>query len=491
MISWMQKHNRYLVWTIWIATIAFIGAGFVGWGSYTYGTKASAVAKVGEIEIPRSKLDVAYGNIYNQYNEMMQGKLDEQKAKELGLIQRAFATLATQAKVLNFAKDLGVVVSDKEIADKLQSIQGFQKDGVFDKTIYEGYLKSQRLKAKIFEAMLKDEIIINKTLNLLRTPSFSLEIETVGGALGVADKLSYKVLTSNDVNVTLDETKIKNFWETQKENYMTPKTYSFSIVWTPSETADVTEEEIKAYYNANNFNYTDAGGKPLLFEEAKNSAIKDLKLSKTKKAAQKNYIEFKKGNIKNSETITLSLNDPQLSTELWNEIQTKNIGDILKPKVVEDRYATVKIDNIAEPKVMTYEEAKEKVVAAYTIQAQKEALSSLAQTMLENFQDTNTTISNFVTLETHDNLKPLNSQESLQFLEKLFTSSKEKGIINVSDKVVIYDILEQKVLPLDANKTEVVKNSVNQIKQSTFETNLINILDKKYPTEVYMGGLTN
>ena len=24
MISWMQKHNKYLVWTIWIATIAFI-----------------------------------------------------------------------------------------------------------------------------------------------------------------------------------------------------------------------------------------------------------------------------------------------------------------------------------------------------------------------------------------------------------------------------------------------------------------------------------
>ena len=62
--------------------------------------------------------------------------------------------------------------------------------------------------------------------------------------------------------------------------------------------------------------------------------------------------------------MTLSLNDPQLSTELWNEIQIKNIGDILKPKVVGDRYATVKIDNIAEPKMMTYEEAKEKVVAA-------------------------------------------------------------------------------------------------------------------------------
>ena len=33
MITWMQRHKRWLVITIWISTIAFVGAGFVGWGS--------------------------------------------------------------------------------------------------------------------------------------------------------------------------------------------------------------------------------------------------------------------------------------------------------------------------------------------------------------------------------------------------------------------------------------------------------------------------
>ena len=51
MISWMQKNNKYLVWTIWVATFAFIGAGFVGWGSYSFGSKAGNIAKVGEVEI--------------------------------------------------------------------------------------------------------------------------------------------------------------------------------------------------------------------------------------------------------------------------------------------------------------------------------------------------------------------------------------------------------------------------------------------------------
>ncbi|WP_297524453.1 SurA N-terminal domain-containing protein, partial [Sulfurovum sp.] len=83
MISWMQKHNKYLVWTIWVATIAFIGAGFVGWGSYNFGSKASSIAKVGDIEIKQSQLNMVYSSIYERYNQMMQGKLDEKKAKEL------------------------------------------------------------------------------------------------------------------------------------------------------------------------------------------------------------------------------------------------------------------------------------------------------------------------------------------------------------------------------------------------------------------------
>ncbi|MBV5334593.1 MAG: SurA N-terminal domain-containing protein, partial [Sulfuricurvum sp.] len=77
MITWMQRHRKYLVITIWISTIAFIGAGFVGWGQYDYGDKAGAVAKVGKITITQEELQKNYSNLFNQYNQMFQGKLDE------------------------------------------------------------------------------------------------------------------------------------------------------------------------------------------------------------------------------------------------------------------------------------------------------------------------------------------------------------------------------------------------------------------------------
>jgi len=491
MISWMQKHNKYLVWTIWIATIAFIGAGFVGWGSYSFGSKAGNVAKVGDIEIKQTKLNMVYSNLYNQYNQMLQGKLDEQKAKEMGLIKQAFAQIATQAKVLNLAKDLGIVVSDDELILELKKITAFQKDGLFNKEIYDRYLKSQRLKAKDFEATLKEEILISKTLKLLNTSALPLEVEAVGAAMNVADKIAYKVLTESDINYKPDETKIKAFWENSKENYLTKKEYDLSLVWTSSDNAEVTEEELKNHYEANNFNYTDTEGKQLTYEEAKNSVTNDLKLKKTKKSAQKAYIAFKKGTLESSENIKLPLGDLKLSPAVWNTLEEKASGDILKPKVSGNQYVTIKINAIQEPQVMTYEEAKAQVSDLYTIQAKKEALLALAESTLSKNDTSSFDVSEFVTLQNRDNLKSLNSQESLQFLQKLFTSNKENGIISVVDKVVVYNILEQKLLSVDVNQTEMISKTADDMKKKTFESNLLKMLDDQYPTEVYMGGLTN
>ncbi len=491
MISWMQKHNKYLVWTIWVATIAFIGAGFVGWGSYSFGSKAGNIAKVGDVEISQTKLNMVYSSIYNQYNEAMKGTLDDKKAKEMGLIQQAFKRLETQAKILNYANEVGIIVSDNEVLQKLQDIPSFQKDGNFNQEIYDAYLRSQRLKAKAFEETLREELTIQKTIALLTTEGLPFEIEAISAAMNVSDKLAYKVLTEADVNFVAEDTKIKAFWEMQKENFMTKQMYDLSIVWTPSKDANVTEDEIKSHYDTNSFNYSNAEGKQLSFEEAKAQVTNDLKLKKTKKSAQKAYISFKKAKLTPSEKITLPLGDLKLTTDIWNALKEKNVGDIIKPKVVADMYATIKIENIVLPKVKTYDEAKEEVTVIYTNQAKKEALLTLAEKTLKEFDTKTAIISDFVKLEENVNLKSLNNQESLQFLQKLFTSTKEKGMISVADKIVVYNILEQKIAPMDANETESVKQTVNKLKQNTFESNLIKMLDKKYPTEAYMGGLTN
>ena len=486
----MQKHNKYLIVTIWIATIAFIGAGFVGWGSYQYGSKAGSIGKVGDIEIGKAEFDMAYSDIYQRYNQMMQGKLDEKKAREIGLAQQAFSSLATQALLLNLANEFGITVSDDELAQILAQIPAFQKDGKFDITIYEGFLKSRRLKAKTFEEVIHNETAIKKMLSLLNSEGLPFETDVFAAAISVSDKVAYKVLTTDDLNLTVNEAKLKSYWEAHKSDYLTPKKYRLDILWTESKDANATDKELEEFYTQNSFNYIDEGGKQLQLKDAKGKVLADLKMKKSKKHAQKQYIAYKKGKIDKSKTVTLALGDALLPAEAWEELQTKEIHTILKPKAIGDRYATIKIVTIIEPREMSFEEAKTMAAAEYEKVSKAEGLTALAESTLKNFDESQATVSGFVTLESRDALSPLNIQETLQFLQKLFTSQKDNGIIAIENKVVIYKIIEQKMaISAENNNTEFVKSSVNQIKTQDFQSNLLKRLGQKYKIEKFVEGI--
>ncbi len=490
MISWMQKHNKYLIVTIWIATIAFIGAGFVGWGSYQYGSKAGSIGKVGDIEIGKAEFDMAYSDIYQRYNQMLQGKLDEKKAREMGLAQQAFSSLATQALLLNLANEFGITVSDEELGNVLAQIPSFQKDGKFDITIYEGFLKNRRLKAKTFEQVIHNETVIQKMLSLLDSKSLPFETDVFAAAISVSDKVAYRVLTADDLNLTMNEDKLKSYWEAHKSDYMTPKKYQMDILWTESKDADTTDTELEEFYTQNSFNYIDEGGKQLQLEDAKEKVLADLQMKKSKKHAQKQYIGYKKGKIDKSESIALALDDALLTEEAWKEIQVKDVNTILKPKAIKNRYATIKIVTIVEPREMNFEEAKTMAAVEYEKVSKAEGLTTLAESTLKNFDESQATVSDFVTLESRDALSPLTIQETLQFLQKLFTSQKENGIITIESKVVIYKVIEQKMaVNADSNNSELVKNSVNQIKTQDFQSNLLKSLGQKYKTEKFVEGI--
>jgi len=83
-----------------------------------------------------------YRNLYNRYNQAFQGKFDEEKAKEMHLQEQVLNNMAVQAMILNLAKDFGIIVSDKEVADNLTTIPSFQKNGVFNKSIYRVIISS-------------------------------------------------------------------------------------------------------------------------------------------------------------------------------------------------------------------------------------------------------------------------------------------------------------------------------------------------------------
>jgi len=484
MISWMQKNNKFLIVTIWIATISFIFTGATY--GFKYGIKSSSIGEVGDIELSREKFQMEYRNLYNRYNQVFQGKFDEEQAKQMHLQEQVLNNMAVQAMILNLAKDFGIVVSDKEVAQNLASIPSFQKDGIFNKGIYTNFLRNSGLSAKTFESNLKENLTIQKVFSLMNLKGLEEEYKAFQIAFETADKLKYITLSASDMNVSVDEAKLKEFWKTRKEQFQTPKQYSFDIVWVDTKDINVTDKEIEEFYNKNSFKYTAPDGKLLSFEDAKDRVTKDLKIKKSKKSANRKYIAFKKGKIKKDETLTYDLGDFRLSKEIWSELLSKNVGDLLKPKVVGDRYAIMQIVDIKEPVVKSFEEAKDLVLPQYKFSKSKELLAEESEKMLKNIDSKKGKISDFITMMNSDkhNLG-LNQQEMANFTTKLFTSNEEKGIISIGDKVIVYKIVEQKLVPLDKNETKGLYQNVDKLKTQSFESNIIKQLDKKYPTKFY------
>ena len=487
MISWMQRHNKYLVITIWIATIAFIGAGAVGWGSADLSAKSSSVAKVGDITISKVKYSFTYANLYNQYAQKFGPKFDKEVAKKLNLERQAYDSLVQQALFLNLAKEFGIVASDEEVAKEIAKVDFFKnKDGSFNKAAYESFLKSRGMRASDFEEIIRDDLIVKKLFNLLDVNPFDFEKEVIATTFKIADKVKYSILRAKDINVTATEDEVKKYWEQNKINYLTPKKYELALLWTKDNNLTFSDSELKKSYEQNSFNYVDSNGTTKSFEEVKEQVKRDLTLEKLKKQAAIQRSRFKKGKIKESEVVTLAQDDKKFPAKVWKAIKEAKEGDFIKPKAVGSSYVTINVRKVIEPQQMSYEEAKELAKKDLLLKKQKEMLDKKAQELAKEPNKLELTSKDFISLSKFTTLDGLTPQESLAFIRAIFGKSKKVGVAKIKDAVIVYEIVEQKLI--DAATPLTLNKEIKDIKSNELTANLIDNLSKKYQVESYIKG---
>ena len=484
MISWMQKHKKWLIITIWISTIAFIGAGFVGWGAYSYGKKASSIAKVGDIEVKFSQFQDAYSKLYNQYAKLFQGNFDQEKAKMFGLEKQAMQQVIQEALILNFAKEYDISVSDEELSSYITSMDVFKVNGKFDKSVYKETLSRNNLKVKEFEDSMRRSLIIQKTLKLLPVKASKNEENIMNTVFSIADKIEYKLINSDDIKVSVNEKDLKKFWEGIKDKFKTPIIYQIEYIKQMPVSKTYDEKTIKQYYLDNKTHFRGDDGKLLSFEYAKEKVIGELNAKATKKEALKKYISYKKGKIKTEEKVSLSSKSNPFNQEIFSKVQKASSNSTLKPIKFKDGYIIIKVVSIVPAKIKTFENAKAEVTPLYIAQKKQDLLIKKAQKLQNGFKGY---VSDFVTYSDASKLKALQKEKASKFLAELFTKQTKKGYVVIdNDDIVLYNILEQKLL---TNKNKESNSIITEMKKSLFNQNLIKNLQNRYKTEIYYKGL--
>ncbi len=488
MITWMQRHKKYLIITIWISTIAFVGAGFVGWGQYSYGDKAGAVAKVGDVEITMGELNKSYSSLYAQYNKMFQGNFDEEKAKSFGLQAQAMQQLINQALILNLAASYDLVISDKELITELKAQDYFFKDGAFDKEIYKQVLSSNNLTLKEYEAGLKKDLLVRKVFKLLPVEVSANESSIINTIQNIADKIEYKVLSDKQIEVDTSDASLKPFWETKQQNFMSEVSYEVKYIKQKQITKSYDDAKILSHYNDNKSHFKGKDGKILPLESAKDAVVAELNSKATKDAALRAYIAYKKGKLPAEteiQTIVISSSNNPFNQKSLEKISKLSASSpFMKPVLIDKDYFTFELIKVNPSKTKSYTEAKAEVLPLFIAEKKKSQLIKLAKDSVSTFSGKKT---GFITNKDATTLTDLTLLEANEFLKQLFMTQKKVGLIDINGgKIILYNILEQKML-VNSNSNQ--DDSIIKIKSAMFNEGLIKNLQNKYKTEIFLEGL--
>lgn len=489
MITWMQKHKKYLVVTIWVSTIAFVGAGFVGWGAYDMNTnRAKSVAKVGSRNISISQFQQKYSTMYEYYLSASNGKFNQEQAEQMGLDKVVLQRLIQDNVMLNYADELGLGISDEEIILALMVDPNFMVDGKFDKAKYEDSLKQARISPKDYEKNLADSLLLDKLFNALKIETNSKDLDMLASSYFMEDRLSLEIISLNRADIKVDENELKSIWEKNKDKYLTQTKYNLKGKFIPKVVSDENLTLLQEYYEENRAQYRDGFDKILSFEAAKERVKDDYDMRQTRKLALSEYLKAKKGEVELEFDLIALDDDYEFEAQ---ELKNTQIGEYIKPVKYrmnyQDGYLISRLDSKDLPKPMDYEEARYLIVDEYKDNKLKEGLENIAKSALANFKGRDI---GFISRENRPKIDGLNEAQSATFINSIFENSAKSGYVILGDKIAVYKITDQKLPNFkDISKYEdLLKNSAFTIKNEQLIEDLLSSLQHRYKIEQYYKG---
>lgn len=477
MITWMQRHKKWLVITIWISTIAFVGAGFVGWGSYEYGKQGGVVAVVGDRNISVEEYQQEYSNLYEQYARVFGNMFNEEMANKMNLKDTAYSQVVQKNLILSFADSLGLDATNEDVAKQLVKYEAFLKDGKFDKETYIKVLNQNRTTPLEFEESLKRNIILQKIQVLFDIQPNKKEIENLSKLLFLEDDIVYKIINSQDIKVEVDQEELKKYWEEHKDSYKSEISYDLEIAKMSIAPSNPTEEEILEHYNNFKSDFTKDDGLIKTLEEARADIVKVLDEKASKTEALKKFLRIKKSEENLDEKVTYTINTLPFDSETNGKIIESQKDEILKPILFNNEFVIIKVLNKNDSVTLSFEEALSEVEKDFLIIQKDKKLDEFAQNELKTFSGTKVSS---VTRESIDKIIYLQPQEAAKFLSELFSSKSKEGIVKLDDKVVLFRVLESRFAKYDESKDDVVKSTLVQIQDEELMMNLIKRLENFY-----------
>lgn len=277
--------------------LALIILSFVltGVGNYLIGGSGDYAAKVNGQTIERAQLEQAFQSERSRMQQQLGDQFSALAGNE-GYMQQmrrqVLSQLIDNMLLDQYAKKLGLAVSDDQIKDAIRKAPYFQTNGQFDNAKYLDLIGRMGYTADNFAQSMRQQLVNQQVIQAFGDSGFVLPSESQAMAALVLQERDVRLATIDlkalQAKQSAGDDELKAYYDQNKNSFIAPEQVKVSYI--PLDAASmqdkvkVSEEDISAYYDQHKSSY----GQP----ERKNYSVIQLKTEAEANAA---LGELKKG----------------------------------------------------------------------------------------------------------------------------------------------------------------------------------------------------
>ncbi|WP_421507878.1 peptidylprolyl isomerase [Erwinia rhapontici] len=236
-----------------------------GVGGYLTGGSGDYAAKVNGQEISRAQLERAFSSERARQQQMLGEQFSALAGNEgymQQIRQQALSQLIDELLLDQYAKDIGLAISDEQIKQAIFTQPAFQTEGKFDNAKYMGIINNMGFSADQYAEALRKQLTTQQLIQSVTGTDFVLGNETDSLAALVSQQRLVREVTIN-VNAlvakqTVNPEEINNYYQQNKNSFMTPEQFRVSYIKLDAASMQqpVSESDIQSWYDQHQQDYT-------------------------------------------------------------------------------------------------------------------------------------------------------------------------------------------------------------------------------------------